>query len=87
MSPAAADAGSAPDAEGESCPAQPAPALREKHPFSSSLHAERKRQLQTRPPLRSADLRPRRALQKLDALLVSIEQLGPSLSDLSSPRN
>ena len=27
------------------------------------------------------------ALQKLDALLVSIEQLGPSLSEPSSPRN
>jgi len=27
------------------------------------------------------------ALLKLDALLVSIEQLGPSLSDPSSPRN
>jgi len=27
------------------------------------------------------------ALQKLDALLVSIEQLGPSLPDPSSPRN
>jgi hypothetical protein len=26
-------------------------------------------------------------LQKLDALLVSIEQLGPSLSEPSSPRN
>ena len=30
---------------------------------------------------------PRRTLQKLDALLVSIEQLGPGLSDRSSPRN
>jgi len=29
----------------------------------------------------------RSALQKLDALLVSIEQLGPSLSEPSSPRN
>jgi hypothetical protein len=27
------------------------------------------------------------ALQKLDVLLVSIEQLGPSLSEPSSPRN
>jgi hypothetical protein len=30
---------------------------------------------------------PRFALQKLDALLVSIEQLGSRLSDPSSPRN
>ena len=33
------------------------------------------------------DIGLRNSLQKLDALLVSIEQLGPSLSEPSSPRN
>jgi len=38
-------------------------------------------------PQPKADSSLRCALQKLDALLVSIEQLGPSLSESSSPRN
>jgi hypothetical protein len=57
---------------------RPPPSRRKKAPSS------------TAPPLAATKSRfcaALRSLQKLDALLVSIEQLGPSLSEPSSPRN
>src|SRR5208337_1650131 len=58
---------------------------REPPPFGKLRASFTRRQQQRRFSSPWVGRRPMRTLQKLDALLVSIEQLGPRLSDASSP--